>query len=900
MCNCNPTSSTSDSSVITVGGGGCGTCQNGEDGASAYTYVAFADTVTDQCNPAYDTTGFSLTANPTSQWVAFITTTSPLTPPTEADFDCAWVQIAGSGVGPAGLIEVQENGTLKVTDPNILNFIESGIVDINITSVPVGSNTKADIVIDASIFEKITLANAQALLSAGTLEPGRLYWIYDVGDAATPANGGLNNVVTAANAYAGIIIKAIDVDKFESTGAYIARLTLKQPFWHTQGMYVQNSTVEHLNAAYRNPTVAQAAPSNIPPSANPTVWQRVSKEDSVYYSKVFSCVYDVASNQIYSITDQRNNTVTLTSLDFSAPFTAPANELFYYCFRWTEDASVYNNKITVSGVSAAQTGFYFSSYPKLAMPAVSAFNSAFWSYAFYDNTINLDFGKYAVWFNASKPTAGSTYPSFYAGSLDEPTIHNNLINCTQAGGTGQIYVNHYIEMCNNTFQDCKLGTASTAIISTHAIYPLGELRNCNLVRTRVITNTGSLESCNLTDAEVLRNTDLIASHLNGFLEVSDNTKLEISNVTAFTRAANSSLYNASRIYLNYDVYIFDVIGDRFNINNNETVSISINVRLYNANIRFNTFVGDINNFILFDTDGKTAITVSSTNVRKSCAISQVELRNFSNIEYNEWHTAGGIARCTLTGSDIKYMSIDFRDPAWIAAGGPTPPVPIPPLLYDFNVNIAGSPEPVYLFQSRNKITNPNYPFPAAINEVTLLSSVNIDGNDGSNNTTVLPLRNAYTFDGSNWNYLPFISDQSFYANGVYANLQGGQLYAFLDVGDTDIYNPATDTLTIPSYAQHASILYLYDKNNDQTIVVQHIVDNTLSTIRPIHNFRIVALSYGLTVNITTTALASAANTDIVSSYTPGPGIIGIFDRFDILDIEKRDYVYYVTNWQSMQ
>lgn len=897
MCNCNPTSSTSDSSVITVGGGGCGTC---EDGASAYTYVAFADNVTDQCNAGYTVDNFSNTASPTSQWVAFITTTSPLTPPTEADFDCAWVQIAGSGVGPAGLISVEENYVPVVTDPNILNFIESGIVDINIVSTPVGSNTKADITIDASIFEKILLADAQTLLSAGQLQPGRLYWIYDVGDAATPANGGLNNSVSAANAYAGIIIKAIDVDKFESTGAYIARLTLKLPFWHNQGTYAPNSTVEHLNAAWRNPS-GVANPSNTPPSANLALWQRVSKENGVYYSKVFSCVYDVASNQIYSITDQRNNTVTLTGLVNPGAFLVPfPNELFYYCFRWTEADGVYNNKITVSGITSAETGFYGATlFPKLAMPAVNAFNSAFWGYTFYDNTINLDFGKNTVWFNASKPTAGSTYPSFYAESVDEPTIHNNVINCTQAGGNGQIYVNHYIEMCNNTFEDCKLGTASTPIINTHAIYPLGELRNCNLVRTRVITNTGSLESCNLTDAEVLRNTDLIASHLNGFLEVSDNTKLEISNVTAFTRAANSSLYNASRIFANYDVYIFDVIGDRFNINNNETISVSINVRLYNANIRYNAFVGDINNFILFDTDGKTAITVSSTNVRKSCAISQVELRNFSNIEYNEWHTAGGIARCTLTGSDIKYISIDFRDPAWIAAGGPTPPVPIPPLLYDFNVNIAGSSEPVYLFQSRNKITNPNYPFPAAINEVTLLSSVNIDGDDGSGNATLLPLRNAYTFDGTNWNYLPFVSDQSFYANGVYGNLQGGQLYAFLDIDDTDIYNAATDTLTIPSYAQHASILYLYHKNNDQTIVVQHIVDNSF-VYRPIHNFRIVALSYGLTVNITTTALASAASTDIVSSYTPGPGIISIFDRFDILDIEKRNDIYYITNWQSMQ
>lgn len=902
MCNCNPTSSTSNSSVISVGGGGCGTCQNGEDGASAYTYVAYADDVTDQCDPAYATTGFSLTPSPTTQWVGFITTTSPLTPPAEGDFECSWVQIAGSGVGPAGLISVEENFVQKVVDPNILNFIESGIVDINIVSTPVGSNTKADITIDASIFEKITLANAQALLTAGTLEPGRLYWIYDVGDAAIPANGGLNNVVTAANAYAGIIIKAVDVDKFASTGAYIARLTSKLNFWNSTDNYGVNSTVEHLNAAWKNPTTAQAVATTVPPSANLGVWQRVSKEDNAYYSKVFSCVYDVATNQIYNITDQRNNSVTLTSLDLSAPFTTPPNELFYYCFRWTEDTAVYNNKITIGNVGVFETGFFGATqYPKLAMPASNSYNSAFWSYAFYNNTISLDFGKSTTVFNASKANGAATYPSFYAGSSDEPKIHNNVIIGNAEATYSATYINHYIDMYNNVITNCEIGTITNTIISTHAIYPLGQFNNCTLISSRVFGNTGRLTTSNLRNAEILRNTDLTADKLNGYLEVRDNTRLQIDDVTCFTTGGNSASITTSRIFDNTDVYIYDVIGDRFNIEDNTNISISINVRLYNANIKRNEYAGDPSSIIYFDTDGKTPIVLSSTNFKKSCVISQVELRNFSAIEDNKWYTAGGIARCTLTSSNIQYCNIDFRDKDWIASGTLVPPYPAPPpAVKDFSVDLGSGPVDVYLFQNRKKVNNVNYPFPAIMNQTNLLANVTIDGDNGSG-SSALPLRNAFIYDTGNWLYLPFISEQDTYANGTTATLQGGGLYVFLNVYDENIWDPTTSTLNIPGWAQHASILYLYDPNNNATIDISKIADNSYVD-RPIHNFRIVALSYGLTVEINTTAIASTSpgSNDIVANVTPGFASIVISDKSDILEIEKRDGIYYVSNHKAMQ
>lgn len=64
---------------------------NGTNGASAFTYIAYAD--------AADGTGFTLTFNSSKNYIAIKSTTSPLSPPVQADFAGLWFNYKGSTGG---------------------------------------------------------------------------------------------------------------------------------------------------------------------------------------------------------------------------------------------------------------------------------------------------------------------------------------------------------------------------------------------------------------------------------------------------------------------------------------------------------------------------------------------------------------------------------------------------------------------------------------------------------------------------------------------------------------------------------------------------------------------------------------------------------------------------------
>ncbi len=891
MCNCNPTSSTSSGNGGVISIGNCGVCQDGADGTSSYTYVAFADEVTDQCDPAYATSGFSLTATGTAQWIGIITTSSPLTPPEEEDFECAWVQVAGAGVA-GSIIEVQEEGVPKVTNPNILNFTDQGIAEVTVTQTIVGGSTVANIDVNAEIFEKVTHAQVTAYISGNDLIPGKLYWIYDVGDAATSATDGLNSVVTAANAYAGIILRAIATDRLDTNGIYIARVPdPKYAFWTNDGLFPIGSFVEHLNAVWTNPTVAQSVTALNPPSTNLAVWTRLSKDSAEYITKVFSCIYDVEKNQIYSITDTRDNTVTINYIDPAVA--VPANELFYYCFRWTESGNVYGNKVTISNITTDDTGFvaaWGGYFPNLGrnIPTGGSFCPNVWGDPFYNNTIDLNFDKGACIFS-SRNIVGGSRPGFY--QTDSAFYNNTILN-------GTTYLNPYLLFYNNDVNECELGSTTGAaanIITSSTTLTYGQLYNCILKNCSIRNNTGKLTASDLVGTRVRNNNDLVADTLNGFLWITSNNFLSISDVVAQNRASNTLGNEACEITLNNNVIISDVTGRRYNMRSNTNLTISINIRMNNGNISENT---GILNAICFDEDGTTPFPTTGTPI--NCVISQVELSNFSNIEKNTWLTAGGISRVTLRSSDIKNCIIDFRDAAWQTAGTPTAPA-TPPAIADFNAEVDGVATPIYLFQCRNKLVNPVFPFPSMLNGAAVLSDTTINGTTSGTNKRK-PLLNAYTYDAlaPRWNFIPYISSQEYYSDGVVAERQGGGFYVFLNLDDINVYDAALNggTLYLPEWAQHASVLYLYDKDDDTTVTIARIVD--IATNRPIHRFRMVPLSYGLTVNITTTPIATATATTIVSSQTPGVGAFTLFGRSDVFEFEKRAGINYVTRFVNMQ
>ncbi len=356
MCNCNPTSSTSSSSsVIPVGSGGCGTCQ---DGVSSYTYVAYANTVSNQGigNPNYTVTGFG--ANPTAntQWLGIITTSSPIANPTAANFNTFWTQIAGPGAGGgSGTMEVQEFGTSVVPSATVLNFLASDLTGVNVTNM---GNGIADIDIATSAFRKITRTAALLDITNSALRAGTTYWIYDVGD-------GLGHT-TAATAYAGIILRAASANLFDSTGIFISRnvnRTAVPILWNYGTSYALGTFVENFNGVFEATVAGTNATLN--PAANSGEWAFIGRADNTkYVTEIHRCAYDIATDSILQRGDNRGNVFTLYNSS-----TPSNNDIVLKCFRWGYTGFI-NNKVNINLASINSSGTPMPSQGNLRLNAV--------------------------------------------------------------------------------------------------------------------------------------------------------------------------------------------------------------------------------------------------------------------------------------------------------------------------------------------------------------------------------------------------------------------------------------------------------------------------------------------------------------------------------------------------
>jgi hypothetical protein len=757
----------------------------------------------------------------------------------------------------ATFIQVEENNVSKGTF-NILNFWATGASTLTVTNAGGG---QADIIVDTQLAEKILRADAITAISSSDLVPGKIYWVYDVGD------GQLNPAASPAAAYAGIVLKAIDVDKFDVAGAYIARVPKTPNFWYNGGSYAQGSYVEHLNGVYTNNAAQLAPPYTVPPSANTAVWTRVPKSNTTYYSTdLYTCIYDILDDQIYSITDTRNNTVTVTKQSGTS-----LNEIFLYCFRWGP-TKVYGNKITINNISSG--GFFAGTYPNVARSGANKANFNFWDADFYGNEIRLDFGKSVFGPSAFNSTSPTGYSSFYLGADDPVFSNNNLYNCLT-------YVNEYIEINDNIFYDCQLGTTTLNIIGPIPAQLRGKMAFSKFTRCSINNNTNELARIEMSDCTISGNSNINMADIYGYIDIKNNVDCFFRLITSHSRVTNSGSYTTfNEINSNNNVFIEDVTGEFFRINSNVNISIRFNTTLYNAYIQGNTAVAAPP---LLNDNGANLITDSG---RLSCGIQQVQLDNQARIENNKWETAGGIVRTKLSGAEIRDMVFDFRDPVWAGGGAQVNP----PAAADMVVDTAN----VYLFQNRNKLSL--YPHPATIDGANLTSFVILDGTVGAS-STILPMRGAYVWSGSAYAQLPYISTGNAYANGVNVEKQGGDAYVFLNTEDPNIYNAAAGgTLTLPAWTGHAAIIYLYNKAAF-TVTIANITDSAAS--RTLFNFRIVVLSDSLVLNLTTTAAAGAAAGKIVSSVGPAPATITISNKFDVLELEKRNQRFYVSNYQKM-
>jgi len=768
----------------------------------------------------------------------------------------------------ATFIQVEENNVNKGTF-NILNFWATGASVLTVTNA---GNGQADILIDTQLAERILRNDALTLLSGNDLVPGKLYWIYDVGD------GELNPAPSASAAYAGIVLKALDVNKFSLEGAYISRVPNMQSFkhWRNAGSYVINSVVYHLNGVYTNNAAQTVPPYDTPPSANTAVWTRTPKsDDTKYKTEIYFCLYNIQEDQIYSITDTRNNTVSVTNFTGNS-----SNELFQYCFRWGAN-NVYGNKITINNIGT-QTGFFAGTYPNIARTGANKANLNFTDSEFYGNEIRLDFGKSSFGpsaFNSRMAGGASGYSSFFdtSLSLSPPTFNNNtLYNCLTN-------VNELVRINDNIFYDCTLGGNNLNIIDTFGSTPNGTISFCKFTRCNINSNTGIFARCELTDCTISGNTNHDMADVYGHIDIKNNADCFFRLITSHTRVTNTINYTTfNEIVSNINVYLEDISGHFFRINSNENISVRFNTTIYNGYILSNTATATP---IVLDQNGVNQISVPAGTERLSCSIQQVQLDNQARIENNRWETAGGIVRTKLSGSEIRDMIFDFRDPLWAGGGAQVNP----PAASDMQVDGVN----VYLFQNRNKLSL--YPHPSTVDGLAATSFCYIDGSVGVNRST-LPMLNAFIYTGTAYTQVPIVSTEEAYANGVNIDTHGGGAYVFLNTEDANIYSSGTATLTLPEWTKHASIIYLYNKS-PFTVTIANIVD--LAAIsRTLFNFRIVVLSDSLTLNVTTSAMPIAANR-IASSVGPAPTTVTITNKYDVLELEKRNNRYYVSNYQRM-
>ena len=323
----------------------------GQNGISAYVYIAFANTVTPGSPDVV--TGFSYEfPTPTSEWMAIITSTTPINNPVAVDFDNYWVKIKGAaGVGSAG-VGIEVNNSVVTGSPfTILNFLAAGAANLTgITGANAGGG-QVDLTFITAGLNKRYLADIVNEITSNDLIPGASYWIVDVGDGENPPGG----IADCSPAYygqtypsagfdnyphtAGIILRAISTNELDTTGIYLARvinrLTVTNLFRPGQS-YTFGNFVENFNEVFQ--LTGSTGTYTTDPAGDPTNWNFIPKDNtSYYYLEVQGCTFDMGTYTVTSRWDKFNNVLRNVNLSGS-------NELIKKAFRW--GASFYSgNKI---------------------------------------------------------------------------------------------------------------------------------------------------------------------------------------------------------------------------------------------------------------------------------------------------------------------------------------------------------------------------------------------------------------------------------------------------------------------------------------------------------------------------------------------------------------------------
>ena len=463
----------------------------GQNGISAYVYIAFANTVTPGTPDVV--TGFSYEfPTPTSEWMAIITSTVPINNPVAVDFDNYWVKIKGAaGVGSAG-VGIEVNNSVITGSPfTILNFLAAGASNLTgITGTNAGGG-QVDLTFVTAGLNKRYYANILTEISNQTLIPGASYWIVDVGDGENPVGG----IADCSPAYygqtypsagfdnyphnAGIILRAISRTQFDPNGIYLARVLNRinvSVVFVPNGSYPNGDYVENYNEAFR--LTSPAGTYTTDPAGDPTNWAFVPKDNNTYYNlEVQGCIYDVNANIIVARWDKYNN--YLANVNSLIPSN---NELIKKAFRWGTP-SYAGNKINIFDNVPKSTTFRKPDY-----------------YAAGGNTISLVNYSAIGEFKDNYIDQGGTYHTnyeftrFFNVNLSLSIFTGNIINSSVISNLDES-VFGFTAITKNTIKDSVINKASFQQFSDNTIINntvLGDIFYRNIAPATTSTSANAL------------------------------------------------------------------------------------------------------------------------------------------------------------------------------------------------------------------------------------------------------------------------------------------------------------------------------------------------------------------------------------------------------------------------
>ena len=452
----------------------------GPPGASAFVYVAFAQTVNNigvpsGPNASSANTGFvNNQPNANSAFIAIISTNTPFpgNPPAAA-FNGYWVPLQGVTVGG---INLQDDNTPVANGPfTTLDFRGAGLTGVTVTNVGGG---EAEIQITTAGFSKTSYADLAAIVAGSTLNPGAYYWIVDAGDAegsftnlykpeCSPAYY-TNMTPNTINSYvhtSGIIVRATSTNQFEASAIYLARVpasTVVSSIFILNNNYSPGAKVVSYGQVFEaiSPNPFNA---DIEPADDPTRWDYVVRDNSTdYVTEAQSCLFEFTTQvtasygRVRARWDNKGNYLKNTNS------TGTFNEGLKKIFRWGLP-SVHSNQIN----------FYDDSTRRLTADTKRSpfFNISNTNYCnifnFSGNHIDTNL---APGVNSAAPTGyyyGTRFINIFMNSNGE--ITNNVFDNAAIGKIFTNNANNRVRLINNKIENSVLYNVNFALCQNNNI-----------------------------------------------------------------------------------------------------------------------------------------------------------------------------------------------------------------------------------------------------------------------------------------------------------------------------------------------------------------------------------------------------------------------------------------------